>query len=147
MHLVSRVLSVGSGSRPDIGDSLVSSSTVDDNEHAGTSLGGAGVSDRPHEGLNPASNNRPRTGGSSKGAVPKWFKGTGKIPERLFSLFVSTRKYHYSIFIKPFQKSVASVTSSLHFNVIPGWVLLLHGTGNAVYQILQIISLEWCTRD
>ena len=82
MGLVSRVLSVRSGSRPVIGDSLVSSSTVDDNEQAGTSLGGAGISDRPREGLNPASSNRPRTGGSSKGAVPKWFKGTGKIKER-----------------------------------------------------------------
>jgi len=80
--LVSRVLSVRSSSRPDIGDSLVSSSTVDDNEQAGTSLGGAGVPDSQREGLNPASTNRPRTGGASKGAVPKWFKGTGKNGER-----------------------------------------------------------------
>ena len=75
---VSRVLSVRSSSRPDIGDSLVSSSTVDDNEQAGTSLDGAGVPDRPREGPHPASSSRPRTGGASKGAVPKWFKGTGK---------------------------------------------------------------------
>lgn len=76
------MLSVRSSSRPDIGDSLVSSSTVDDNEQTGTSLGGAGVPDRPREGLNPASTNRPRTGGASKGAVPKWFKGTGMNGER-----------------------------------------------------------------
>ena len=78
------MLSVRSGSRPDIGDSLVSSSTVDDNEQAGTLLGGAGVSDRPREGLNPASSNRPLTGRSRKGAVPKWFKGTGKSKERFY---------------------------------------------------------------
>ncbi|KAJ7362000.1 Tether containing UBX domain for GLUT4 [Desmophyllum pertusum] len=66
------VLSVRSSSRPDIGDSLVSSSTVDE---PGTSSDGA---DRSHEGLNPDSSSRPRTGGASKGAVPKWFKGTGK---------------------------------------------------------------------
>lgn len=75
---VSRVLSFRSSSRPDIGDSLVSSSTVDDNHEPGTSLGGAGAPDRPRDGLNPAVNNRPRTGGASKGPVPKWFKGTGK---------------------------------------------------------------------
>lgn len=71
-----------SSSRPDIGDSLVSSSTVDDNEQPGTSQSGAGVPDRPRGGLNSVSSNRPRTGGASKGAVPKWFKGTGKHEER-----------------------------------------------------------------
>ena len=75
---VSRVLSFRSSSRPDIGDSLVSSSTVDDNHEPGTSLGGTGTPDRSLDGLNSASNNRPRTGGASKGPVPKWFKGTGK---------------------------------------------------------------------
>ena len=71
-------MSVRSSSRPDIVDSLVTSSTVDDNQEPGTSLGGAGATDRSREGLNPTSNNSPRTGGASKGAVPKWFKGTGE---------------------------------------------------------------------
>lgn len=72
------VLSVHSSARPDIGDSLVSSSSArDSNSEQGTSSGGAGVPDRPRDGHNPASSSRPRTGGTSKGPVPKWFKGTG----------------------------------------------------------------------
>lgn len=55
---------------------------MDDNEQPGASQSGTGVPDRPREGLNSVSSNRPHTGGASKGAVPKWFKGTGKHEER-----------------------------------------------------------------
>lgn len=68
------VLSVRASSRPDIGDSLVSSSSMDGEQEPGASSSGAGV----REGLNSVSSSRPRAGGASKGAVPKWFKGTGK---------------------------------------------------------------------
>lgn len=66
------VLTVRAGSRPDIGDSLVSSSTVHSEQGADTSSNGPGL----HEELNSASNSSPRVGNTSKGAVPKWFKGT-----------------------------------------------------------------------
>lgn len=74
------VLSVRAGSRPDIGDSLVSSSTMDSNQDPGTSSYGG---DRSHEGHNAGASNRPRAGGASKGPVPKWFKGTGSFTVKI----------------------------------------------------------------
>lgn len=72
--LVCRVLTVRAGSRPDIGDSLVSSSTVYSEQGVGTSSNGEGFL----EEQNSASNSKPHVGGTTKGVVPKWFKGTGK---------------------------------------------------------------------
>lgn len=69
------VLSVRSSARPDIGDSLVSSSNMDSNQEPGASSYG---DDRSAMGHNPGASNRPRAGGAIKGPVPKWFKGTGK---------------------------------------------------------------------
>ncbi|RMX57825.1 hypothetical protein pdam_00022691 [Pocillopora damicornis] len=68
------VLTVRAGSRPDIGDSLVSSSTVYSEQGVGTSSNGAGFL----EEQNSTPNSKPHVGGNSKGVVPKWFKGTGK---------------------------------------------------------------------
>ena len=51
----------------------MSSSSMDGEQEPGASSSGAGV----REGLNSVSSSRPRAGGASKGAVPKWFKGTG----------------------------------------------------------------------
>ncbi|CAH3157327.1 unnamed protein product [Porites lobata] len=64
------VLSVRASPRPDIGDSLVSSSTAE----PGTSFAPYTSRDE-HDS---SSGNRPRVGGASKGPIPKWFKGTGK---------------------------------------------------------------------
>ena len=64
------VLSVRASPRPDIGDSLVSSSTVE----PGTSF----APDTSRDEHNSSSGNRPRVGGANKGPVPKWFKATGK---------------------------------------------------------------------
>lgn len=72
--LVCRVLTVRAGSRPDIGDSLVSSSTVYSEQGVGTSSNGAGFL----EEQNSAPNSKPHVGGTTKGVVPKWFKGTGE---------------------------------------------------------------------
>lgn len=69
------VLSVRSSARPDIGDSLVSSSTVDRDHEPGASSSRA---ERSVEELNRIATDRPRHGGASKGVIPKWFKGTGK---------------------------------------------------------------------
>ena len=117
------MLSARSSSRPDIGDSLVSSSTVDDNQQPGTSLGGV---DRPREGLNSASSNRPRTGGASKGTVPKWFKGTGKNEERFqFIGYFSTRGNIVYIYLcKPFQNSTTSFKLNSSLKVCPARFLL-----------------------
>ena len=72
--LVCRVSTVRAGSRPDIGDSLVSSSTVYSEQGVGTSSNGAGFL----EEQNSAPNSKPQVGGTTKGVVPKWFKGTGE---------------------------------------------------------------------
>lgn len=72
--LVCRVLTVRAGSRPDIGDSLVSSSTVYSEQGVGTSSNGAGFL----EEQNSDPNSKPHVGGTTKGVVPKWFKGTGE---------------------------------------------------------------------
>ncbi|XP_068762143.1 tether containing UBX domain for GLUT4-like [Montipora capricornis] len=70
------VLSVRASARPDTGDSLVSSSTVESDREAGASSNRADRSfdDRP----NPGAANISRLGRATKGTVPKWFKGTGK---------------------------------------------------------------------
>ena len=67
---ISSVLSVRASPRPDIGDSLVSSSMAE----PGTSF----APDTSRDEHNSSSGNRPRVGGANKGPVPKWFKGTGK---------------------------------------------------------------------
>lgn len=70
------VLSVRASARPDTGDSLVSSSTVDSDREAGASSNRA---DRSFDGRpNPGAANISRLGRATKGTVPKWFKGTGK---------------------------------------------------------------------
>ena len=70
VFFICSVLSVRASPRPDIGDSLVSSSTAE----PGTSS----TPDTSRDGHNSSSGNRPRVGGASKGPVPKWFKGAGK---------------------------------------------------------------------
>ena len=70
VFFICSVLSVRASPRPDIGDSLVSSSTAE----PGTSF----APDTSRDEHDSFSGNRPRVGGASKGPVPKWFKGTGK---------------------------------------------------------------------
>lgn len=72
-------LSVRSSARPDIGDSFVSSSTVDRDHEPGASSSRA---DRSVEEPNRIATDRPRHGGASKGVIPKWFKGTGMFPSQ-----------------------------------------------------------------
>lgn len=97
---------------------------MDDNQEPGTSSAGSGVPDRSREGLSPSSNNRPRTGGASKGAVPKWFKGTGKNVENFqFIGYMLTRRgrgYHIRLPCEALQTLICL------FRTLFGQVLLVN---------------------